>query len=86
MTKQNNTRRQFLKTTIAAGAAATTPYFFSRSKTLASTIGCKNDRIPIGVIGAGGMGVGNMQAAKDWVDVVAIADVDGSRRDAANNG
>lgn len=31
------------------------------------------------------MGVGNMQSAKEWVDVVAISDVDASRRAAANN-
>ena len=34
------------------------------------------DRMPIGLIGAGGMGLGNIDAAKDWVDLVAIADVD----------
>lgn len=35
------------------------------------------------MIGAGGMGMGNMQAGADWVDVVAIAEVDSKRTDAA---
>ncbi len=56
--------------------ASLIPYHFSQPKTLASETRSKNDRIPIGLIGAGGMGIGNMQAAREWVDVVAIADVD----------
>lgn len=84
MTKSSDHRRDFLKKTVAAGTAASMPYFFSQPKTLASETRAKNDRIPIGMIGAGGMGNGNMVAAKDWVDVVAIADVDQSRCDSTN--
>ena len=76
MSKQNDTRRDFIKQTAVAGAAVTVPYYFSTSNALANETRSKNDRMPIGLIGAGGMGVGNMVAAKDWVDVVAISDVD----------
>ena len=79
-----NSRRQFLKTTAAAGAAVSVPYFYSTPKTLADETKSKNDRVAMGVIGAGGMANGNMRAARDWVDVVAICDVD-SRRAADSN-
>ncbi|QDS89777.1 Inositol 2-dehydrogenase [Rosistilla ulvae] len=82
MSKQN--RRDFLRTSVAASAGASVPYFFSRSKTLADETQSKNDRIPIGLIGAGGMGLGNMRSAADYLDVVAIADADKSRQEAAN--
>ena len=84
MTKKNDDRRDFLKKTVVAGTAASMPYFFSQPKLLASETTAKNDRIPIGLIGAGGMGNGNMNAAKDWLDVVAIADVDKGRLDSSN--
>jgi predicted dehydrogenase len=77
-------RRDFLKKTVAVGTAASMPYFFSQPKTLASETTAKNDRIPIGLIGAGGMGNGNMRAAKEWVDVVAISDADQSRMESSN--
>lgn len=77
-------RRQFLKATAAAGAAVSVPYFYSGTKTLADESNSKNDRIAIGVIGAGGMANGNMNSAKDWLDVVAVCDVD-SRRVASSN-
>jgi len=77
-------RRDFLKTTAAASAAASTPYFFSSPKTLADETKSNNDRVAMGVIGAGGMARGNMRAAKDWVDVVAICDVDAGRAASAN--
>lgn len=76
------TRRDFFKTTVATGAAASVPYFFSQSRSLADEL--KGDRYRIGLIGAGGMGMGNMNSAKQWIDVVAIADVDSKRRDQAN--
>jgi predicted dehydrogenase len=77
-------RRQFLKTTAAAAAAASTPYFFSSPKTLADETKSKNDRVTMGVIGCGGMARGNMRAAKNWVDVVAVCDVDAGRVASAN--
>jgi predicted dehydrogenase len=51
---------------------------------LADETKSKNDRFSLGLIGAGGMGLGNMRAAADWIDVVAIADVDSQRAEAAN--
>lgn len=82
--KSSDHRRSFLKKTVVAGTAASMPCFFSQQKTLASEIRSKNDRVPIGLIGAGGMGTGNMQSAKDFVDVVAISDVDEGRMESAN--
>ena len=75
-------RRNFLKAT--ASAAATVPYFFSATRTLADETVSKNDRPTIGVIGAGGMAGGNMNAAKQYVDVVAIADVDSKRAESSS--
>ncbi len=75
-------RRDFLKAASASSVAI--PCFFSSSRTLADETKSKNDRITLGVIGAGGMARGNMNAAKSWVDVVAIADVDAKRRESAN--
>ena len=69
-------RRQFLKTTAAIGAGLSTPYFFSTPRTLSDEIKSKNDRMQIGVIGAGGMAGGNIEAASQWLDVVSIADAD----------
>ena len=81
MSDSKKNRRDFLKSTSSiVGAAAFTPYFFANpSVGMAAAVRCKNDRINIGLIGAGGMGNGNIQAAKKWVDLVAIADVDSKR-------
>ena len=84
MSASKNSRRQFLETSAAVSAAASVPYFFSRDRVLADDIRSKNDRINLGVIGAGGMANGNMNAAKNWVDVVAIADVDRGRAESSN--
>ena len=84
MSTNKNSRRDFLRTSAAAGAAVSVPYFFSQPKTLADETKSKNDRFTIGVIGAGGMANGNMQAAREWVDVVAIADVDRNRAEGSN--
>ena len=65
-------RRNFLKTTAIAGVGASVPYFHWTPRTLADETKSKNDRITIGVIGAGGMAGGNMNAAKKWVDVSQI--------------
>ncbi|TWU20534.1 Inositol 2-dehydrogenase [Novipirellula galeiformis] len=79
-----NARRDFLKSTAVAGAAASAPYFFSNPKTFAEDAKTKNDRMTIGVIGAGGMASGNINTAKEWLDVVAIADVDQGHRNSFN--
>ena len=82
MSKPKENRRKFLKA--SATTAVATPYFFSGTRTLADDIKSKNDRMTIGVIGAGGMAGGNMKAARKWVDVVAISDVDSGRAKKAN--
>ncbi len=76
-------RRSVLQ--VAAGAALATPYFAWSPRTLADDTKSKNDRMTIGLIGAGGMGTGNLNACRKWVDLVAIADVDSKRAAAANN-
>ncbi|MEO1619189.1 MAG: Gfo/Idh/MocA family oxidoreductase, partial [Planctomycetota bacterium] len=83
-TANADSRRQFLKTAAVSGAAVSSPYFFSTPKTLADETKSKNDRVTMGVIGAGGMARGNMRSARDWVDVAAICDVDANRSASAN--
>lgn len=80
----SKTRRSFLKSTASVATAASIPVFFPERKTLAQESRSKNDRIAIGVIGAGGMANGNISTAKEWLDVLAIADVD-SERGASSN-
>ncbi len=81
MSQSSRSRRAFLA---QSAAAATVPYFFSTARTLADETKSKNDRFRLGLIGAGGMGLGNMKAASSYCDVVAIADVDSQRGEAAN--
>ncbi|MEM8945948.1 MAG: Gfo/Idh/MocA family oxidoreductase [Planctomycetota bacterium] len=81
---RSSTRREFVKSTASFAAASAVPYFFSTPKTFADETQAKNDRLKVGLIGAGGMGVGNMNAAKEMCDVVAIADADSGRAAGAN--
>ncbi|MEM8734520.1 MAG: Gfo/Idh/MocA family oxidoreductase, partial [Planctomycetota bacterium] len=77
--------RNFLKTsTAAASAAAAVPCFFETQRLFADETKSKNDRFTVGVIGAGGMANGNMNSARDWVDIVAIADADSERGERMN--
>jgi predicted dehydrogenase len=85
MSSTNQQRREFLKQSTVAASAAFSPYFFSSPQTLADETRSPNDRFRIGVIGSGGMAGGNMNAAKEWLDVVAIADVDERRRKSFSN-
>lgn len=75
----NDSRRGFLSTCAGGAAAAAVPYFFSAARTLADEAKAKNDRVALGLIGAGGIAYANIGTAKDWVDVLAIADVDSGR-------
>ena len=77
-------RRTFLKTSVVASAGAATPYWFSRSESLAGQTDAKNDRPVIGSIGVGGRGSGISRNASRFGDVVAFADVDRGRGEAAN--
>jgi len=80
MTPENSRRRDFLKQSAIAAGAAITPYHFWNSQTLADETRSPNGRFNIGIIGSGGMANGNINAAKDWLNVVAVADVDEGRR------
>jgi predicted dehydrogenase len=80
-----DSRRSFLSSCVSGVAATSlTPYFFSQTRTLADETKTKNDRVALGLIGAGGIANSNMAAAKAFVDVVAIADVDADRARAFN--
>ncbi len=81
-----NSRRGFLSScATAAAATAATPYFFSTPRTLADETKAKNDRIALGLIGAGSIAQANIGVAKDWIDVVAIADPDANRAAESND-
>lgn len=83
MTQRNETcRRGFLRGSIFGAAFASAPYFFSSSRAFGDDLA--EQRSNIGVIGAGGIAGANMNAARDWLNVVAVADVDASRRQKMN--
>ena len=84
MSSSYRSRRSFLVSSATTAAAFGVPYYFSTPRTLADETKSKNDRFSLGLIGAGGMGLGNMKSAASYVDVVAIADVDSHRLEAAN--
>lgn len=74
-----DSRRGFLSTCAAGAAAGFTPYFFAQPRALADETRATVDRIAMGVIGSGSIANANINAARDWIDVVAIADVDSGR-------
>ena len=75
-----NSRRRFLKFCgTAAVGSGFVPYVFSQPRTLADETQAKNDRVALGLIGSGSIANANINAAKSWIDVVAIADVDAGR-------
>ena len=76
--RMRSSRRGFLST-CAAGTGAAVPYFAWASRTLGDETQAKNDRVALGVIGSGSIAHANIGAAKDWIDIVAIADVDAGR-------
>ena len=87
MSKSNEvSRRSFIRKTAAAGAAGVAvPYFVSANALgRAGSMGA-NDKIQLGLIGAGGMGRGNLRncTKSDDVAVIGICDVWKERRDAA---
>ncbi len=78
-------RRRFLASSVAAGAAC--GYFVNPSRARASN--SPNEKLRIGVVGAGGKGWHNVQeltrgdlAAE--VDMVALCDVDATKLDKAS--
>lgn len=80
--KDQMRRRDLFKAAAGAGGVLAVPYFFATPRSLGAELAA--DKINIGLIGAGGMGLGNLNAAKDWVNLVAVADPDRRRCDKAN--
>lgn len=74
-------RRTFLQ---SAAAAATVPYIFSKQKTYADEAKSANDRPHVGAIGLGGRGTGIANNAAKLGEIVALCDVDRTRREKAN--
>ncbi len=88
MSEKNTTavsRRTFIRQTAVAGAMGIAVPYFVPSHALASTSRTgANDKLQIGLIGAGGMGRGNLDncAVHEDVVVTAVCDVWKERRDA----
>ena len=81
-------RRTFIQKTAVAGAVGVAaPYFVSARALARQSQPGANDRLQIGLIGAGGMGRGNLDncAAYDDVAVTAVCDVWKDRRDVVVN-
>jgi predicted dehydrogenase len=79
------TRRRFLK---GAAAAIGAPYALTSAALGAAGVAPASERITLGAIGLGGQGrgvMGNFLHASD-VQVVAVCDVNGQRRDATRQG
>lgn len=75
-------RRSFIKQSLALGTAATLPYHFSASTSLGQELAA--NKPAIAVIGCGGMAMGNFHAAKQWLNLAAVSDVDSQRADRMN--
>lgn len=85
MKQSTSTRRQFLRRASAIGAALAVPTIIPSSALGLDGATAPSERITMGLIGSGGQGTSNMAgflAFKD-VQMVAIADVDKSHREAA---
>lgn len=77
MTHRTSNRREFLKTSAGAVAAAgVIPYAWTSSYAKGED---KNDRPNVASIGLGGMGSGDGRSASRFADVVACCDVDRQR-------
>ncbi len=77
-------RRQFLQTTVAGAAAASTvPYFAWTQPAFANH--SANDRPNIGCIGVGSMGTGDAHGHNNFGNILAVCDVDSNHADRAKN-
>jgi predicted dehydrogenase len=81
MASVQHTRREFLKrSTVVAAAGVAVPYLAcDSSKAFAKN--SANDRLQIGCVGLGGMGIGDLQDHSNFGDIVALCDVDSRRVD-----
>jgi predicted dehydrogenase len=82
MIRSQNTRREFLKKSIAVAAAGNAVPYFSWSQRANAGEG---DRLKIGCVGLGGMGTGDAHEHSRYGDIVAVCDVDSRRAEAAKN-
>jgi myo-inositol 2-dehydrogenase / D-chiro-inositol 1-dehydrogenase len=80
MSTSRFTRRDFIKTSAAAGVAA--PYWITSRR--ASAAESKNDRPLLGAIGVGGRGTEISKQAKRFGDFVAVCDVDRKHAERGN--
>jgi predicted dehydrogenase len=79
-------RRRFLKSAAVAGGLTAWPaWFWEESRSYAATTKplSPNDRPGIGLIGCGGQGRGDCNWARNFGDVIAVADVDERHREEA---
>lgn len=84
MKQHDSNRRNFLKRTGAAAAAAgAVAYFPWTQPSFANE--AKNDRPVIGCIGVGSMGTGDAHGHAKFGDIVAVCDVDSRHADRAKN-
>ncbi len=82
MKNHQTTRRNFLKTSAAAAAAAgAVPYFNWSEKAFANQDA--NDRPTIGCVGVGSMGSGDARGHAGFGDILAVCDVDSRRAESA---
>lgn len=84
MSKNNKTRRDFIKKSAAGAAAvAAVPYVPWTQKAFSNQD--KNDRPVIGCIGVGSMGTGDARGHARFGDIVAVCDVDERHANRAKN-
>ena len=85
--KRHPSRRQFLQTAGAAGAALAVPYFVPATSLGNDERPAPSDRIVMGGIGIGNMGTGDQNAFLRRKDVqyVAVCDVRTEKRDGAKS-
>ncbi|QGJ68548.1 Alpha-N-acetylgalactosaminidase [Planctomycetales bacterium 10988] len=84
MNNFSTNRRHFIKSTLTGVAAASSSGFFSIQRSLADELKSPNERMTVGLIGSGGIARSNMNSSKQWLKIVAIADVDKGRREEFN--
>jgi predicted dehydrogenase len=85
MTQNRSSRREFLKTSVAAAAAGgAVPYFHWTQRAFANV--AANDRPRIGCIGVGNMAMGfDCPQHAEFGDILAVCDVDSQRAERAKN-
>ncbi|MGL4595118.1 MAG: NAD(P)-binding domain-containing protein, partial [Thermoguttaceae bacterium] len=70
-------RREFIKKSMLTGVSALSAYSLLSNAPSNRVLGqSANDRIGIGIIGAGDMGSGDAHSAARFGDIIAIADAD----------